>query len=273
MRARYERHAQESKRQRLENERRQVIRARQRVVSKVYMDYKKTLTPMDTISLPSDYDVYQFPPFAQLINVTDTSTLEESDCASPAEQLPVLIMDWAQNRLSALTNLLPEEDRESASHITSVYICGNRQCAHRDLHSISQPTPLFGVGEAVLHSCCDWDWMGMWVIGRRTVFKETVISPSDHGTEAVWALLELLGRNRNDTTPADLDAMDLRLTCSLCPPTHAYLWRTYVCHFASTSRSRIDIIIASGDTLHVASTFRTCMCPAISRDDGKSEAR
>ena len=54
------------------------------------------------------------------------------------------------------------------------------------------------------------------------------------GKEAIRALVQVVGRAGKDTTSADLDEMDIRLTCPTCQPPQAYSWRAYVCNFLFT---------------------------------------
>ena len=258
MRAKYELKAEEQKTRRLEIEHRQAVVDRERVVSKVYLDYQKTLTPKDTILLPPEYDIFQFPPFSRLINAPGSSGLDESSCANVVEQLPALTKAWSEDHLAELASVLPEDDRASASLITSVYMCGSRlPCICRDLYRAGQVTPLFGTGEAMLHGCCGWCWADSG--GRRKRFHKTTVAFSSHGKGAVENLLTHLGRDAKYTRPADLDAMDIRVCCLVCRKPEAFPWRAYVCHSLSSLLLQFNVILLIGYALHGCETHNSCM--------------
>lgn len=209
----------ESKQRRIAKERREVIQSRQRVVEKLYNDYKKTLIPSQVAYLPRSFDLFQIAEFAALLNEESNSALQEADFVEQMEKLLEHIVRWREQKQLQLMELLPAANRifpSASGHSTSNIDClalatSVFTCDCRDM--LNTPYFHFSWNEAVSHGCATREY-GLY---GPQIPTNTKLNFTPRGSMAAAFTVKLLGLDEWRAVPSDLDKSDARFVCLDCP--------------------------------------------------------
>jgi hypothetical protein len=233
---------------RLAREHEALVRDRKRSFSDCYKNYlRKTFSsnPVNQYLLfPRVEDVFTFEAVSEFLSREQYSdqALENNDRAEVVVKLDGLILAWIDERQKALAAMLPPlvsnggmemtaSNSGTASDTrlalaTSVFQCATKSCIatreQKDARLI-----LIGWEGVAGHSCSRSG--SYWLESERTI---ATVKYSERGSLAVSSILQLLRLDARTTFPADLDRLDLMLTCALCPITvkgrRALSWRDAV---------------------------------------------
>ncbi|KDQ49485.1 hypothetical protein JAAARDRAFT_42903 [Jaapia argillacea MUCL 33604] len=226
------------KEERLALEARRRFGNRKALLRSLYDKYLTTsvLKPLEWARSPQYFDILLVEPFKNLLHTDPGVELTEPDCADAIAMLPALLDEWRKRKRADVEALMdvkvdlsshgaPESNApQTIRPELAVFECGNRRCRR----SSDKGNAIVSFNSAVSHDCHL----------RDDVDLETHLEFSVRGSAAAASFLPLLGL-APETTPEELDDLDLRLLCDHCPTIaegrtwgkNAYKWRQCVVHY------------------------------------------
>ncbi|KAJ6588719.1 hypothetical protein B0H19DRAFT_1100844 [Mycena capillaripes] len=238
-----------SKDRRLKAERYARIADRIRLLENVYKRYRKSLAPAQWRFLPGLYEVRQHPAFSAVVNAPDDVNVEMAHFDEAAGALPEFVASWRATRKVALAQQIADGTASPASAqsldlATSVFLCAQSPCSgDRWFSASSQKAALIGWESAAAHRCHD----SRYYYPGQSSSIETTLQFSQRGYAAAASLVALAGFQEKRATAAEMDELDLRFLCLVCPSRivnkqhtfSAFSWRAAVSHFIAGSHTAL----------------------------------
>jgi hypothetical protein len=205
---------------RLLRERKLLIERRQTKFTQHYDDVVKNFRTdnLNLIYVPRAVDIFEMPEIDQLLSRTDNSEFDpgEEACVAVFDRLDVLIQEWTDQRKKELAAIVRPAGSSRNTNFeqvlrlaTSVFRCATRCCV-----ATEKPSILIGWDEVAAHAC------EVCTIPRpRTQPTKTIVEYSERASLAVHSLASLFGLDSRTAVAADLDCLNVVLTCSHCPAT------------------------------------------------------
>lgn len=226
-------------------ERQVLVESRKRVVNVAYHRYKRTILPATWAYHPGAYTVYEFEPFAKIIDDPEETQYKEDDFASAVKELPRLLDNWKFEKIRQLISLLPRHGSDGDSRDLKPAIC------QEDLNSevlnlaISVFTCLGSVHSPNAGGRCliGWDGAGIHLkCGALRKFWDRRLHFTRRGFDAARELVKLANLDPNTALAREMDKVDARFVCASCPQIRfkgfqgrqALLWRECVSLARST---------------------------------------
>jgi len=251
----------QSKRERLEREMKTVRSGRRAIIHTSYREFQKKLKPSQWKYLPRTIDICALDPFAEVLDAEADVFVTAADFEGAFRQLPELLsassdarrvqarsllkvpMSAIQPASSApeLGEIVESSVASSSSHTDALNLATAAfSCQELPCNNYGNKAPyLFGWDDIASHHCRLDSFSGdpYWYHTEHARALPT-IAFSTVGSKFAGAVVRAAGLDDRVATVSDMDAKDLRLGCSACPPQKkngalswtkvGYKWRDFV---------------------------------------------
>ncbi|KAJ7438472.1 hypothetical protein FB451DRAFT_1303509 [Mycena latifolia] len=235
---------QDCKEARLKKERKNIIWDRTRLAEKIYTEYKKTLVPSQWRYFPVLSQVLDLPAFSTVMNAPNDVNVMAKHFSEAAEALPGCVASWIATLKAELAQLA--DDARTSGSGPSGTQDGQGQSPSPNTQSLELAT-------AVFTSCLDdsvllgWDGVAAhhcrapgfnWPDNPSIEDTPAIVEFSPPASSAAASLVVLAGLDAAQATSAEMDSLDLRFLCIMCPAQKcmkqrsykAFSWRAAVAH-------------------------------------------
>lgn len=204
----------------------------------LYNGYKRTVTPSQWLHLPRTYEICQFSPFLDVIDLPADVAVTTANFAGPMQTLPELLSKHWDEKKAARLRMIPITPDSPGSVpamdalelATSVFRC----------RAYSPPGTIVVGSEGHMTHTCISPGHGLpgasygWSSNESNVGE--CISFSEQGSTTARVLIGLAGLDPNTATVQEMDNCGARFSCSSCPPRDfsdvsmrfGYTWRSAV---------------------------------------------
>ncbi|KAF9528145.1 hypothetical protein CPB83DRAFT_854980 [Crepidotus variabilis] len=219
---------------RLEEEREELLTARKEFATEAYRAYLKTTSPTSRFDTPPSWHVIRdHAAFHTAINLPHNDPLTDEDLEDAWKDMPAYFDNWRQTKMRELASFLPSQSEASGADkkepdvlavdlATSVFYC-------KGSVAVTERRPgrcLIGWESLAAHLRCgalEYHW------DRRLHFSQP-------GYEAASELVRLCGLDPLNAMGWDMNELDPRVVCLVCPETEsagreALPWQEAVRHY------------------------------------------
>ncbi|KAF8878920.1 hypothetical protein BD779DRAFT_1170672 [Infundibulicybe gibba] len=209
---------------RLERERAKLWVERLAILRSLYVEYAKSMAPLQWCYLPNIYELAELSVFRDILEVDSSVDISRQSFLPATDRLSTLVPALISAKKERLISMLELSSSRTADHpldlATSVFVCTGRNCTNRALIS----------WEAIAaHNC--------YGIATRlhASYDSVTLGVSQLGASTASALVRLANLDPSSATITEMDALDLRFACFQCALTPGcrsitiYPWKSAVC--------------------------------------------
>ncbi|KAK0455645.1 uncharacterized protein EV420DRAFT_1552462 [Desarmillaria tabescens] len=183
------------------------LRERASIVEDILKTYKQQFLPIVWREMPSLIDVCMFPAFKDVLELPTETIINEASFADAMNELPDLIADWQQRRVSKLRALIPSQETGQIDPLklaTTVFSCQS------DCRAIITDADVWW------HQCKTYRSIGRQVANVDDLYNapgNTELSFDTTRSVMAASLVRLASRDPATTTAEDMDILKLEFLC------------------------------------------------------------
>ncbi|KAF8878921.1 hypothetical protein BD779DRAFT_1676612 [Infundibulicybe gibba] len=226
---------------RLERERARLWVERLTILRSLYVEYAKSLAPLQWCYLPNIYELAELPIFRDILEADSSIDVSRESFLPATGQLSTLISEWISAKKGKLISMLEPSSSRTVDHpldlATSVFVCTSQNC-HNEPSGWWLTSKVLISWEAIAaHSCQRIDTC------LYTSYNSTTLGVSQLGASIASSLVRLASLDPSSATIAEMDALGLRFACLQCPPVSGrrlvtgYPWKSAVEHGMMTEHA------------------------------------
>ncbi|KAF8878919.1 hypothetical protein BD779DRAFT_1789089 [Infundibulicybe gibba] len=230
---------------RLERERDSLRVERLAILRPLYVEYAKSLAPLQWCYLPNIYELVEFPVLRNIMEADRSAGISQQSFLPVTGQLPALIPEWISAKKERIISMLEPPPSRMVDHpldlATSVFVCTSQNCHNGSSlwWGTSRVQLALISWEAIAARSCQATGTCLYAS-----YNSTAVGFSQSGASTASSLVRLANLDPSSATIAEMDALDLRFACLQCPAlapesrlVKGYPWKSAVEHGMTTEHA------------------------------------